>query len=400
MLKDAGPRMKYVRELEGLRGLMALWVILGHWATTVALPYGFLHTKLYNTYAVDVFIILSGFAITALLDKRPEAYRLYITRRLLRIFPVYLFFLCLSVLLAHLALETWQNSPAAFMKERRIEIAQSSIDYFTAHVMAHVTALHGLVPPRWLPDTDFAFLSQAWSISLEWQFYLIAPFLIAWLRQPLTMRRGVTAILVAVGLTLLATVMPAGFIGAGLYEFVIGIGSFYFLKARFRGASWARAVPLGQVWVAVIVFCVFMASAQVIPYVVWITVMVAVVAKREECPPAASSSRRPGPGTWLAGVLCSRLAQWFGQMAYSLYLSHMLVIVLALRLLELLAVREPHAHALALFVIVMPATVLVSWLAYRLIEKPFHEWGRSLGDVSGKVPSGTFHVPDKGNRMA
>lgn len=376
--------MKYVRELEGLRGLMALWVILGHWATTVALPYGLLHTKLYNTYAVDVFIILSGFAITALIDKKPESYRLYITRRLLRIFPVYLFFLCLSVLLAQLALETWQNSPDAFMKERRIEIAQASIDYFTAHVLAHATALHGLVPPSWLPDTDFAFLSQAWSISLEWQFYLIAPLLIAFLRQPLTMRRGTAAILVAVALTLVARVMPAGFIGAGLYEFVIGIGSFYFLKARFRAAPWACAVPVGHVWVAVIVFCVFMASAQVIPYVVWVTVMAAVVLKREECQPAVDLRQGAGVGTWLAGMLCSRPAQWFGQMAYSLYLSHMLVIVLALRLLERLAVTEPHVHALALFFIVMPATVLVSWLTYRLIEKPFHEWGRSLGSAPVK----------------
>lgn len=389
--------MKYVRELEGLRGLMALWVILGHWATTLALPYGFLHTKLYNTYAVDIFIILSGFAITALLDKKPEAYRLYITRRLLRIFPVYLFFLCLSVLLAQFVLETWQNSPESFMKERRIEIAQSSIDYFTAHVIAHATALHGLVPPRWLPDTDFAFLSQAWSISLEWQFYLIAPLLIAWLRQPLTMRRGLAAILVAMALALLAKVMPAGFIGAGLYEFVIGIGSFYFLKARFRGVSWARAVPMGPVWAAVIVFCVFMASAQVIPYVVWITVMAAVVLKQEESQP--NEGTRPGPGPRLAGMLCSRPAQWFGRMAYSLYLSHMLVIVLALRLLEKLAVREPHAHALALFGIVMPATVLVSWLTYRLIEKPFHEWGRSLGAMPGVV-AGTFPVPDKGHRAS
>lgn len=362
--------MKYVRELEGLRGLMALWVVVGHWSTTVALPYALFHTKLYNAYAVDIFVILSGFAIAALLDKKPERYRLYLTRRFLRIFPVYLFFLLLSVLLAQVALETWQHAPPGFMHQRRIEIAQASVDYFTAHIVAHATALHGLIPPRWLPDTDFAFLGQAWSISLEWQFYLIAPFLIAFLRQRMTIKRGMAALLVSLALVALSKVMPAGFIGAALYEFVIGIGSFYFLKARFSGEAWARAVPVGYAWLVVVAFCVFMASAQVIPYVVWTTVMAAIVLKHDNV---------SGPGSELAGVLCSKPAQWFGKMAYSLYLSHMLVIVLALRLLEGLAITEPHQHAIALFVIVVPVTIAVSWISYRLLEKPFHEWGRSLG---------------------
>ena len=54
--------MKYVKEFEGLRGLMALWVVIGHWATSVPLSFAPLPPKLYNAYAVDVFIMLSGFA--------------------------------------------------------------------------------------------------------------------------------------------------------------------------------------------------------------------------------------------------------------------------------------------------------------------------------------------------
>ncbi|SFR19194.1 acyltransferase family protein, partial [Poseidonocella sedimentorum] len=178
--------MKYVKELEGLRGIMALWVVIGHWSTTADIPTAIGQTKLYNGYAVDVFIILSGFAITAMLLKRSDPYPDYLGKRFFRIFPIYLFYLGLSILLAGVALDTWQMAAGeGYMNARRVDIAQNSIDNALPHSLAHLVALHGVVPADWLPDTDFAFLGQAWSISLEWQFYLVAPLLIGALMLPL-----------------------------------------------------------------------------------------------------------------------------------------------------------------------------------------------------------------------
>lgn len=63
--------------LEGLRGVMAWWVVLGHVSLTLGWKLPLIDR---NTLAVDVFIFLSGFVITSLVDRKHEAYRPYIIR--------------------------------------------------------------------------------------------------------------------------------------------------------------------------------------------------------------------------------------------------------------------------------------------------------------------------------
>lgn len=181
--------LKHVKEYDALRGLMALWVLLGHWASTVPIHNVLFQRRFFNEYAVDVFIILSGFAIATLILAKQESYRAYITRRFFRIFPAYLFYLAVSVALAGWALDLWQAAPEGSMKEARVVIAQDSLSFIGAHTFFHLLGLHSLVPPALLPSSDFAFLGQAWSISLEWQFYLIAPFVVALFTLPVSRTR-------------------------------------------------------------------------------------------------------------------------------------------------------------------------------------------------------------------
>lgn len=91
--------MRYIKELEGLRGLMAIWVVLGH--SLAALPIINKHVPptLLNSYAVDVFIILSGFVIFFMIDNKKQSYPQYIIQRFFRIFPLYLLILAVSVFL-------------------------------------------------------------------------------------------------------------------------------------------------------------------------------------------------------------------------------------------------------------------------------------------------------------
>jgi len=51
-------------------------------------------------------------------------------------------------------------------------------------LLAHLTMLHGAVPDQILPGSSITYLPPAWSISVEWQFYLVAPFLFAFLKRP------------------------------------------------------------------------------------------------------------------------------------------------------------------------------------------------------------------------
>lgn len=361
--------MKYIRELEGLRGLMAWWVVIGHWSTTAPIPHFIGKTKLYNGYAVDVFVILSGFAIAALIDKRPERFGMYITRRFLRIFPVYLFFLVISALLAPLALQTWQAAPAGYMQDNRIRIATDSLTYFWPHLWAHLAAVQGLIPDRFLPSTDYAFLGQAWSISLEWQFYLIAPFMIAWARPSAPLGRMVWLLFVAAVCVALSRFMPAGFLGTHLHKFLIGIFSFAFLKTRFEGNP-ALQFPMLPFAVFGVPFLLFLKTPATLPYMIWIMMMVTIVIAREQ---------EKGPFAAASRAFTHPFALKMGNMAYSVYLSHMLVIVGALNLLERLNLGNV-ALSVALLVLTLIGTLIISTLTYRLIEKPFHEFGRSLKD--------------------
>ena len=43
-----------------------------------------------------------------------------------------------------------------------------------AEIAAHLTMAHGLFPNGVLPNVCFSFLGAAWSLSTEWQFYVLA----------------------------------------------------------------------------------------------------------------------------------------------------------------------------------------------------------------------------------
>ncbi|WP_275783780.1 acyltransferase family protein [Pararhizobium gei] len=363
-------RVRYVREFEALRGVLAIWVVLGHVATASALRGPLIEAKLYNFHAVTVFILLSGFAIAALIDKKPETYRLYITRRAFRIFPVYLFYLALSVLLANFALETWAHAPDGVMQAARVTIAADTIAHWPWHLVAHIPALHGLVPPGLLPSTDYAFLGQAWSISLEWQYYLIAPFLIGILTTRMTALHLVLLLAGAAVVALILPKMPESFIGRWMPDFTLGIATFYFMKYREFQSHPLRAIPIVKIWALIIAGLLLQRSASMLPYLIWATVIMLVINAREQ---------NNGIATVFSRVANAGPLQWIGGMAYSIYLSHMIVLILALRAVQATGINDPWPQAALLVGATLAGTLAISRLSYLFIELPFHQYGRSIG---------------------
>jgi peptidoglycan/LPS O-acetylase OafA/YrhL len=133
-----------VEEFESLRGLMAMWVLLGHVALTFSFP-AFEHWIWWqilcaNRKAVDIFIVLSGFVIFYMLDTKREKYSVYLMRRFLRIFPAYIVCLIFSLMMVHLSVEGLNAIPDPSPRDvDRLVIFQSSLRYFGPHVLAHVT---------------------------------------------------------------------------------------------------------------------------------------------------------------------------------------------------------------------------------------------------------------------
>ena len=378
--------MGYVREFEGLRGLMALWVVIGHWATSIPLSFHPLHQKLYNAYAVDVFIMLSGFAIFSLLLNKQERYGPYIVRRFFRIYPVYLLYLVLSILTLSIAREAFVNGPQAFMQDRRLEIIDSATNHFWPHLVAHLTLLHGLIPEQVLPDTNWTFLGQAWSLSLEWQFYLVAPLLLFVLHRG---RHPAMLVLLAVGTLLLVAASHffwAGFLGSKLHLFAIGIASCYLLRHLSSIQSFDHRKVLPFVVLGVCFLAFFKTPA--IPYVIWLVAMYLVIAARKSADPVAATA---------AHLMNCRPIQWLGHISYSVYLSHLLVIVAGLKFLEQFPGLSRYEFSLALLLIVVAGTLAVSTISYLLVEKPFMQAGRAWADRLSRrrpaaVPAETVRI--------
>jgi peptidoglycan/LPS O-acetylase OafA/YrhL len=348
---------------------MALWVLLGHWAISVPIKLGVPDAKLYNGYAVDVFVMLSGFAIFALLEGRHEGYTPYMIRRFFRIFPVYLFYLVASVIIQPFERAAFLGGPQAFMQDRRLEILNNTEAYWWQHLVAHLTLLHGLVPERWLPDTNFAFLGQAWSLSLEWQFYLVAPFLLAMVKG----RYRIWAVAVLLIATLMALAlrptMGSGFLGAKFHLFLVGIATLYLMKGmRLRRISVVSPMAVA-IFACVLCFLALFRSVSVLPFLIWAGAVYIGLSSREVS------------GGWVAlpsRFLNSAPIQWLGHISYSLYLCHMILITAGLLILERMSGLDGRVFAVALLLIVLPASIIVASLSFVLIERPFMGVGSRL----------------------
>ncbi|HEV8267344.1 MAG TPA: acyltransferase family protein, partial [Thermoanaerobaculia bacterium] len=142
-----------VDELDGLRGLLALWVAVSHvfcWTGFAALalprPLGRLWTEfVYAGPAVEIFMILSGFAIAFLLVERGETHLGFLRGRLFRIYPVYL--AALAVALASSAVTPFVLRTAAWRDVPYFQMVGTFVESERAapgtHLLWHLTLLNG-----------------------------------------------------------------------------------------------------------------------------------------------------------------------------------------------------------------------------------------------------------------
>jgi peptidoglycan/LPS O-acetylase OafA/YrhL len=143
----------HVAWLSGFRGPIQIWV---------------------GSVAVDCFMILSGFVMTQLLLSNNQPYGKYIIRRFMRLMPAFAVCILITFLLRGL---TYGHVP----EEVGREISETK--YLWWHLGAHALMLHGAVPRAILPFSHFALLVPGWSISLEFQFYLVLPFVLLFLKK-------------------------------------------------------------------------------------------------------------------------------------------------------------------------------------------------------------------------
>jgi peptidoglycan/LPS O-acetylase OafA/YrhL len=346
--------MAYFRQLDSLRAIAVLLVIIHHWG-----PPGFFLSKLEaGPIGVTIFFVLSGFLITRILLQAREVakekdqpvgslLKPFYFRRALRIFPIY--YLTLAFL--------W------LFHEQSGTSIRDSIGYFLTYTSNFYFYS--------LSDWD-GITSHLWTLAVEEQFYLVWPFLMLFVRKQHLL--PVMLLFTAIGVGsqyyfrdhalggILTTSCFDSFGMGGILAWLCVHGTHHF----DRTISFLQKAVL--LTVPVLVLDYFLADWFLLPFrlavSLWSMVLLAGVVR----------------GTFRRGlvgkVLDLTALQFVGRISYGLYLYHY-IIPQYLRgffmetLHPLLPFGLSNKTAYVLFQVEMLLVLLLfSWFSWVLIEKP------------------------------
>lgn len=332
---------------------MAIWVAIAHTYSTFGYGIAEPLNRLINVaYAVDVFIILSGFVIFLLLDKQRQTYTSFIVRRGFRLFPVYLITLIFSAATLEWQIDTWmlfENSGGYW--EGRLKTMQDSLEYFNVQILTHIPLLQGVFG-KIIPSSDFAFIEPAWSLSLEWQFYLAAPFIFVALTNH---RKKLHLVLIALFMSVTYGQLGSGFLPNQFYFFVVGIAS-YFIFDRMSGANRLQA--------AIAILCVGL-MLRSIPITIWGAFFVLALTEQVYL-------------LMLKNILTNKVFTYLGKISYPIYVIHTLMIYPAYFIVSYF---RPLIHCevnVAIIITTLIMTVFMSHLLHLWVEQPAISFGRRL----------------------
>jgi peptidoglycan/LPS O-acetylase OafA/YrhL len=376
--------------LEGLRFYLAAWVVadhvLGRGGYSPASLSGVLRLLRCGWYAVDVFVILSGFVIFLLLDRKQESYSSFITRRFFRLWPLMILLYLVAIPVSWLDLHNAKNAASHLDTETAHEIISAHhawVEYGVVNTILHATMLHGIVPERIIPAAPTAFLSPAWSISLEWQFYLVAPLFFLLIRRSVTsgyawgmMVASVSCIALILAVRVLPEVGEGAFLPFHAEFFAIGAISYFLYRYLEQNPLPFSVVPLGMLC-AVITASLGRFNAAFIPFCLWALAFSLLV------------DVRTGRTQWLtariAQIISNRLTNHLGKISYSIYLSHMLVIWgVQYLLLRMSPGLSQVSHTVLLAALTFPVTILISHFLYQCVEASGNRVGGRLANSFGK----------------
>lgn len=356
--------MKYIKELEGLRGVMALWVVAGH--SLLALPgaHGRLIQSLGNIFAVDVFIILSGFVIFFMLSETRDNYIVYLIKRFFRIFPIYLLVLVISIATLAWFRDILLQAAPGESTLSRVQLIDAAAYRFPFQLLAHATLLQGVIPVHWIPFSSYTFVGQAWSVSVEWQFYLIAPLLFAWIARSESMPAKIGMVILVLAIGGWTVMTDDGFLGRHCAMFILGFLSLYFYRDLAHQLSTPTIIASGLL--------LTLASALIVPryavpIAIWCVTFASVIVH----------TRQPLRSNPVATLLNLKVTAFIGRISYSIYMTHMLIVMLLLKVFTHIPMPLPVRYVVFPLT-VMAVTILVSTVTYNVVEMPFQKIGKKL----------------------
>ncbi len=344
------PEQGRFASIDGLRGYLAFFVFLHHSAIWYfclrtgqwKVPPSNLYTH-FGQSSVAMFFMITGFLFSLKLingrEKPIDWARLFISR-VFRLAPLYFFVMViLAAVVAGLSGFVLVDPPGKLIKE---------LAYWAGFTALGEPNLNGV------QDTSRILAYVIWSLPYEWFFYLSLPLIALAFR---VRSSAPYLVLSAVGI---AGAIHCGKTQPDIISFFAGgiVAAFLSRSAFLRSIAVSRGsalVAVGCVVTAVLHY----PSAYNLEVLVLLSVAFAIIA----C------------GNSLFGLLTNAMSRTLGEISYSIYLIHGIVLFVAFNLI----MSPLRAAALSAFehwsvvIICSPLLVLLAFTTFRLIERPAME---------------------------
>lgn len=334
----------YRREIDGLRALAVLPVILFH-AGIPGFSGGFI--------GVDVFFVISGFLITSILISENEQKKFSISnfyeRRARRILPALFLVMLVSIVIA------WFTTTPKDMKDFSLSLA--SVPLFSSNFL--FWSLSGYFDT----SSELKPMLHTWSLAVEEQYYIIFPVLL--LSMWRYGRGAIIALLVFIGVSSLLYSQfwlkdsPSAvfyLLHARCWELIAGaLSAFYCYYYRKSVSSGVLGQLLGVAGLVVVGFSVFRFDEKtpfpgvyaLIPVIGSVLIIVFADSK-----------------TLVGRVLSLKPVVFVGLISYSAYLWHQPLFAFA-------RLGETEKLGIDKVVFLIALTFVLAYVSWRYVEAPF-----------------------------
>jgi peptidoglycan/LPS O-acetylase OafA/YrhL len=376
-------------ELDSLRGLAALTVVFSHIYTLffpsflaqLLFKFGPLRISIAGDEAVTLFFVLSGFVLSLpFYANRALGYRDFVVRRFCRIYIPY----AAAIVLAVACRELFYSGPIDHMSEWFNNVWRSELD-------AKALLDHALLIGTFGSNLDFV----VWSLVHEMRISLVFPF-IMWMVLRAGWRQGLALAAASSG----ASVLYAAVTGAEYAEsawhaslhyaamFIVGaLIARHREELKHRVWGMPRAEKLALAAVGLVLYLYFRPSYVLFHWLV----------------PGFAPFYRVVTDTWfitlggsviivfaLSSDLFSRFLKngfisHLGRISYSLYLTHLIVLLSFIHMFH----DHDKIDDWALYLLALTGAIAVSTAMYHAVERPAIRLGRFLTARPGDATHGS-----------
>jgi peptidoglycan/LPS O-acetylase OafA/YrhL len=361
-MPSSNPKPGRILELDGLRGLAVIVVVLAHYLAEV--PHGFFPFSL-GWLGVDVFFALSGFLIAGILiDNRGSEnyFSAFYMRRTCRIFPIYFLFIPPLVMLIHYLRQSgyeWLEQPLPMW---------GYLTYTQNFFMA------------WTNHDGGLSLIPTWTLAVEEQFYMLLPLIVLWVPRRHLLK--MLLVLIATAPVLRSWLM-----------YQLGsdhISANCLLPCRWDTLFWGSVAAI--VWRDEKLKSVLLSDngkwlKAVLVCAIWIIPVLMFSKKFTEVPLRMSVGLTViglGSASYIlllvsknvsGKFLLSKPLMFFGSISYGMYLVHQPVLVL---LHGFVLGTRPDVQTLPQILLTLtgiPISVAIAWLSWTLFESKIVRYG-------------------------